>query len=253
MDNRFDEFDSTAVFSRVLSHDLGALVRTAKHLSGYVREDILREDLDSAMHALGMLDIRLANLDRFIAELIRFYRAGQRPILIEEFSATAIVRDIFQRGQLPVTAQLRITASQDRVLTDRVMLQTVLKELIENAHVHHPDPEDLILSVDISQSEDSRVIMIIRDNGRGLGRLDPRVALQPFAKSTTRQNAAGLGLAICKRELDAVGGEICIQPARGGLSVALVLPAVADIPALPEKPEITPTKGDSGGPNLRIV
>ena len=253
MEHSADDFDSTAVFSRVLSHDLGALVRTAKHLSGYVREDILREDLDSAMHALGMLDLRLANLDRFIAELIRFYRAGQRPVLLEEFSVTAIVRDIFQRGQLPPTAALRITASQDRVLTDRVMLQTALKELVENAHVHHPEPESLILSVDVSQSQDSRVIIIVRDNGPGLGRLDPRVALQPFAKSTTRQNAAGLGLAICKRELEAVGGEICIQPAQGGLAVALVLPAVADIPTTMDRPEITPTEGNHSGPNLRIV
>ncbi|MEL7296747.1 MAG: ATP-binding protein [Pseudomonadota bacterium] len=248
-----DSFESTAVFARVLSHDLGSLVRTARHLSGYIREDVLRQDLDSAMHALGMLDLRLASLDRFIAELIRFYRAGQRTAQIEEFSVSTLARDVFQRGKFPATAKLQVSASHDLVLTDRTMLKTVLTELIENALIHHPEPDKIVVSVDVSQSQDGRTIIIVRDNGTGLQRLDPHRALQPFVKDTERTNAAGLGLAICKRELEAAGGEICLQAAGGGLAVAVLLPTMADLPSNADRPDIRPLERDRNGPDLRIV
>lgn len=245
--------DETQVFARVLSHDLGTLIRTARHLSGYVREDMLREDLDSAMHAIGMLDLRLANLDRFVAELIRFYRAGLRETIMEQFSLSTIVRDMFQTTSFPASAELRLSCSHDLVLTDRTMLRVVIKELLENCLVHHPKPAELILDVDISQTPDSRTIIIIKDNGTGLGDMDPRQVFHPFVKDSRRSNSVGLGLAICKRELEAVGGEICIQPVSQGLAVALILPTVADVAGHTDRPTITRVESDRDSPNLRIV
>ncbi|MEO1320349.1 MAG: hypothetical protein AAFV30_07235, partial [Pseudomonadota bacterium] len=62
--------NDTEAFSRLLSRDVAALVRSARQLSGYVREDVLRGDVDAAMQALGLLDVRLAGLDRFVAEYL---------------------------------------------------------------------------------------------------------------------------------------------------------------------------------------
>ncbi|MFK8053615.1 MAG: sensor histidine kinase [Woeseiaceae bacterium] len=253
MNRRHDDNDETQVFARVLSHDLGTLIRTARHLSGYVREDILRGDADSAMHAIGMLDLRLANLDRFVAELIRFYRAGQRAMTLEQFSVSAIVKSVFQKGGFPASAELRLSASHDLVLTDQVMLRTVLKELFENAFVHHPEPAELTIDVDVSQTPDSRTIVIVRDNGLGLRSLDSKSVFQPFVKNSPRANSVGLGLAICKRELAAVGGEICIQPVKKGLAVALILPTVADLPSQQDRPRIERIDDNDDAPNLRIV
>lgn len=249
-----DDELGAAMFARVLSHDLGTLIRTARHLSGYVREDILREDLDSAMHAVGMLDIRLANLDRFVADLIRYYRAGQRQAEMEQFSLTAVIRDVYQKLSFPVTAELRLSCGHDIVMTDRAMIRTVIGELLENALVHHPDPKQLMLDIDISQSQDSRTIIIVRDNGDGLKGLDASQVFVPFSKETTRANAAGLGLAICKRELAAVSGEICVQPTAEGFAIALILPTVADLPSFTDKPRIRPLKESRATvPGLRIV
>ncbi|MEO0574610.1 MAG: ATP-binding protein [Pseudomonadota bacterium] len=199
--------------SRVLSHDLAALVRSARQLSAYAREDVLREDADSAMHAIGMLDVRLANIDRFVSELIRFYRAGERPYRAEPFSITELIHALFKNMCPQEDAQLRLMCTRDVMIADRQLVQTTLRELMKNAVTHRDSSVGIQISVEVTHCDDQTVSIGVEDNGPGVAESLIGTVKQPFVKANGRGNSgsAGLGLAICERDLNAAGGTLHVR------------------------------------------
>lgn len=220
---RHTELQSLA---RVLSHDMASLIRSARQLSAYAREDVLREDADAAMHALGMLDVRLANLDRLVGELLRYQRAGQRVLQWEPFSISEILQGEYMQLAAPARARLLLNVAHDVVVSDRGLVRTVVGEILGNAVVHHDNPHALVISVDVLRMRDGSTLIHIQDNGPGLPAGAGDRVLEPFIKLGGKAGSAGLGLTICKRELEAAGGRIEIQPDTGGCRVAVTLPPV---------------------------
>ena len=58
--------------------------------------------------------------------------------------------------------------------------------------------------------------MTVRDNGRGV---DPREASRifgMFSRAESGVDGAGIGLAVCRRIVEAHGGRIWVEPAEGG-------------------------------------
>jgi signal transduction histidine kinase len=68
------------------------------------------------------------------------------------------------------------------------------------------------------------VVLEIEDTGRGVAPEDLPHLFEPFF--TTRDGAAGLGLAVCHGIVTALGGRIEVEPAPGrGTRARVILPA----------------------------
>lgn len=92
------------------------------------------------------------------------------------------------------------------MLADRVQLQQVLVNLIRNAHEACKDREPHILVE--SAAAGSGVRICIDDNGTGLS----ESAGDPFSPLTTsKPGGMGLGLAICRTLVEAMGGRIWVD------------------------------------------
>ena len=248
-----DDDTMRQAFARALSHDFASLLRSARQLSAYAREDIVREDADAAMHALGMLDLRLAGMDRFVGDLIRFSRAGQRQPDYEQFSLSELAEMVFRKQCAHSNARLSLAIDQDQVVADLVTMRTVFDELFRNAIVHHPEPADLVLHVETSQALGNNATMLaISDNGKGvpdnmLGRI-----VNPFVKLSSGRNTPGLGLAVIERELAAMGARLQFRSARPGLAAVITLPDFAELVTDPRRPAIEPLDS-AEPPRLRLV
>jgi two-component system sensor kinase FixL len=67
------------------------------------------------------------------------------------------------------------------------------------------------------------VRVVVRDNGPGLTREQRERLFEPFF--TTKSRGTGLGMAICKRIVDAHGGRIEVGSTNGtGAEIVLILP-----------------------------
>lgn len=251
--NRSPDDAISQAFTRMLSRDVAALVRSARQLSGYVREDVLRGDIDAAMQALGLLDVRLAGLDRFVAEYLRYERAGQRQPCVEHFGLGALAETAFRRLGAPAAATLDINADADCVQADRPLAAEVLHEVLHNALVHHPEPERLAIVVDISAAADGRVELAISDNGAGIPAGAASRVFEPFVKLSGESGRCGLGLAWCRRALRAAGGYITLREADGGACVVIGLP----VGSLSKGESVAGEGGapgdDGSKPRLRLV
>ncbi|MCA8971571.1 MAG: sensor histidine kinase [Planctomycetes bacterium] len=103
-------------------------------------------------------------------------------------------------------------------------LQQVLVNLVKNAieasEGRAEAPVEVFATVDAD-----RWICEIRDRGHGLPEGD---AERPFEPAfSTKPGGTGLGLAICRRNIDAMGGEIELLPREGGGAIARVTLAIA--------------------------
>lgn len=238
-------------FARALTQDYVSLLRSSRQLSAYVREDILREDPDAAMHALGMLDLRLAGMDRFVKDLIRYCNAGDRVVTPEQFSLTELCELVFRKQNVHPEARIEFALTQDQVVVDLTVMRSVLDQLFRNAIAHHDNPSTLRISVESSQAVGAGVIISVRDNGPGVPTPMLTKIAQPFFRIATGGKSAGLGLAIAAAELASINAELQFRPSTGGLNALIVLPEEAVSSVDSRRPEIEPL--DSSTPRLRIV
>lgn len=110
-----------------------------------------------------------------------------------------------------------------RVTADPTQLHRVLANLVSNAIRHSPEGEAVCIEV----CEDARRISVL-DSGSGFPADFLEEAFQPFRRHDEAreraQGGAGLGLAVSKGIVDALGGRIWADPGPGG-AVHLELPS----------------------------
>lgn len=121
--------------------------------------------------------------------------------IIEEASALALMG----AKELNVRVEMKLAASADSVLTDRVQTQQVLLNLIRNA-------VDAMVGKPVRRlTVRSRVVgdlaeVSIADTGGGLAEEIRANLFQPFM--TTKPEGMGVGLSICRTIVEANGGKI---------------------------------------------
>ena len=144
----------------------------------------------------------------------------------------------------------------ERVFGDEVRLRQMLYNLIGNGikfSAGSPERRGRVcVRVEQHESEPTHYRFLVGDNGIGIAQKDQERLFQPFAQaeaSTTRRfGGTGLGLTICRRLTDLMGGSISVSSALGeGALFTLELPF--DVP--PEQP--APTIPDLKGVHCILV
>ena len=168
----------------------------------------------------------------------------------EVSAATVIVSDLleFARGRQPVVADVDVVALVDEVLTilppptgvevdrppvvgnvvariDRDMMRQVLLNLVGNGYQAMPDGGRLTVTV---TSYDGAVGIAVQDTGGGIEPAAKERLFEPFF--TTKARGVGLGLVVCKRIVEAHGGQIGVESVVGkGSTFCFTIPVAARI------------------------
>lgn len=123
---------------------------------------------------------------------------------------------------------------------DQSRLEQVFRNILENALMACTDPVVITWRVCETELEDGEGLRImLEDNGPGLSDEHAQRIFEPFF--TTKSNGTGLGMAICKRIVEAHGGRIAAESRPGqGARFEITLPRV-DFPG-PEKGRLTALK-----------
>lgn len=139
--------------------------------------------------------------------------------------AVELVRS--EPGAGRVAIETRLEAGLPRIRVDGTQIEQVVVNLLRNALESLRQARASAPRVSIEVRRDGRLVLAaISDNGVGVPEEVATSLFEPF--TTTKGHGMGLGLAICRRIVDAHGGRLWLEPQPTGARFCFSLPACDD-------------------------
>jgi two-component system sensor histidine kinase KdpD len=218
----------TALLAAV-SHDLRTPLASIKASVSTLRQtDVVWTQADEEA-LLATIEDGADRLDALIGNLLDMSRLATgslqpflRPTSVEEVAPAALL------GLAPASS-VRMAVPDDLPLvrTDPVLLERVLANLFANALAHSPDGRPPVLH---AYPAGDTVLLEVADHGPGVADEFKLRMFEPFERlgERTSGTGVGLGLAVAKGFLAAMGGTIvATDTPGGGLTVQVILPVAA--------------------------
>lgn len=189
-----------------------------------------REDLPEA---IGFIRTSTAKMDRLINAILKLSREGRRVLAPEMIALDQLVEQITDSIRHVIDDRgvaVTIERPMPVIVSDRIALEQILSNLIENAtkYRHPTRPAEVHVSV---QQTPGRVIVAVRDNGRGIDPRDHQRIFDLFRRSGQQdQPGEGIGLAHVRALAYRLGGTISVESQLGqGATFSLSLPPTLSI------------------------
>lgn len=204
-------------FAFAASHDLKAPLSSIRGLLEFCVEDLIDGDIQEVNsnlnHAIG-ISIRAADK---VQGLLRLANSADIEIEQEQIPLKDMIRDIWvdQSSLVDEHCHLDIkTTGSEHFITEKATLQAILENLISNA-LRYRDPQkpETLVTVETDIS-DARCQLVVRDNGVGIAERDQESVFQMFARADDR-SGHGLGLALVKKYVERLNGQIILQSTKG--------------------------------------
>ncbi len=214
------------------SHEL----RAPTHTLALALQSLQPEDLQPAQaSALRVAGDAARTLARLLDEVLDAARvqAGHLEIRAQDFDLPALLERLRQAYAGPMLAkqlnfELELASGMPAFWRqDPMRLRQVLTNLLSNAlkYTHHGSVR---LVVRPANSAAPALLFEVQDTGVGIDAERQSGLFEPFGGEPTLPGSSGLGLSICRRIVQAMGGhiELCSQPG-GGTRVTVSLPGAA--------------------------
>jgi two-component system sensor histidine kinase KdpD len=217
----------TALLAAV-SHELRTPLASIKASVSTLRQTDVEWTAADEAALLATIEDGADRLDALIGNLLDMSRLATgslqpflRPTSVEEVAPAALL------GLAPASVRIAVPDDLPLVRTDPVLLERVLANLFSNALAHSPSGRPPELRAGPAGGS---VRLEVLDHGPGVpDEFKPRM-FEPFERLGERAtgNGVGLGLAVAKGFLEAMGGTIhAADTPGGGLTVQVSLPVAA--------------------------
>ncbi|MCG8313917.1 MAG: response regulator [Pseudomonadales bacterium] len=231
--------ESKSRFLAIVSHEIRTPMNGLLGMLEILRDSPLEADQEQ------QLDLALTsgkNLVELVNDVLDFSRLESGDM---EFTHETVTLSTFLNEQVALVAPDAYQKGLDigvvveanmphQVLLDPVKVRQVLAALLSNAVKFTTHGSVLVWAEMLSEN---RLYVEIKDTGIGIEADQQEAIFQPFVQedlSTTRRfDGSGLGLALCRRLVEAMGGNIGVKSIRGvGSSFYFELPIKSETNAL---------------------
>jgi signal transduction histidine kinase len=213
-------------FTRIISHDLKAPMRAIRYSAEDISSSLADADDGQQLIAVSELRQQSVRLSQMVTDLLAYSRLGDKSMAVAPIATAVLIEDIVR--SLPRPQDLRIVVSGDwpEVTTVGVLLDVVLRNLIDNAVKHHDRGEGQI-SVRAQLTEEA-LLIVVSDDGPGIPEDYRQAVLRPFIKIKKDQHdSSGLGLSMVQKVINDVGGHLELgdrQDGKRGTRIAVSWP-----------------------------
>ncbi len=220
-------------FAYVASHDLRTPLRSIDKLASWISEDCNGRLPEKSLHHLTLLRNRVNRMDNMLHDLLQYSQADRKKARYETVDSGELIESILHHSFRDVypEAKFDVAGEMPTFVAQRVPLEHCLHNLISNAVKHH-NREDGI--VQISAKEEPMFIeFLVSDDGPGipLEYQDKIFELFETLKPRDVVEGSGMGLAIVKRLVSRMKGEIEIESTFGkGATFRIILPKIEKDP-----------------------
>ena len=193
----------------MIGHDirnpLQAIVSELYIAKGAIANTPHLEDKALALESIDLMEEQTDYISKIVSDLQDY----ARPIKPEyrEVDLAKLVASVFQTVRVPDKIVLKIDVKGfPKISTDPTLIRRALTNLINNAIQAMPDGGSLELCA--VKTEDKAVITVT-DTGKGIPEEIKPKLFTPLV--TTKAKGQGLGLAVVKRLIEALGGSITFE------------------------------------------
>jgi signal transduction histidine kinase len=212
---------------QTLSHDLRAPLRSIQGFAEILAEDFPETAPKGAKDALARLRRAAGSMSSMIDDLYALLRTSATPVELADIELATVVGDTLEtlRGELEATGARVTTGELPVVHTNRRLLGQVLQNLIQNSLKFRSEAPPVIELSVATTAEHWHVT--VRDNGVGISADDRDRVFRLFTRLGATPGT-GVGLTLCKRAIERLGGHIWIGTEPGpGTAVHFTLPRPA--------------------------
>lgn len=208
---------------------LQSYVASAPRAEDPAFEEARRAAEEDVPEALGFIRSSTRKMDGLINAILRLSREGKRVLRPEAIDIAALVANsVTAIGHQLVEAdgKVAVDINVPRVTTDRLSLEQVIGNLLDNAVKYRRASEPLRISVRGRREGATRFRLEVEDNSRGIAPQDLERVFELFRRSGQQDQAGeGIGLAHVRTLVRNLGGEIGLRSTLGqGSTFSIVLP-----------------------------
>jgi two-component system sensor histidine kinase/response regulator len=202
--------------SHTLSHDLRAPLRSIRAFS-----QILSESLDGRLNAeevdaLERVQQGCIRAVEMIDDLFELLRLGAQEAPRTDVNVAAVCARMLENLRADIAdSEARVTCADlpTAVHTNRTLIGQIMENLVANAIKFHGGKQPLV-HVSARRCTDAWEFAI-RDNGVGIEPADQDRVFRLFERVNNKAMGTGVGLALCKRAVEKLGGRIWLASVVG--------------------------------------
>jgi signal transduction histidine kinase len=204
-----------AQFAYVTSHDLKAPLRAIANLSQWLEDDLVECLDDSARKKLHLLRGRVRRMENLIAGILEYSRIGRVKSALQWVDTSELLAEILEDLEIPAEFTISIGEGMPIVQADRVRLNQVFANLIDNAVKHHNRPNGNI-GITVNEHENFYEFTVA-DDGPGIEASLHEKVFEIFQTLKPRDQfeSTGVGLALVKKIVEQQGGAVGLISEQG--------------------------------------
>jgi signal transduction histidine kinase len=205
-------------FSYSISHDMRAPLRA---MEGYAKALVTdyQDRLDAqARHWLDRINRSAHRLDSLIKDVLAYSKVAKSEIELSRVDLEALIDDIMATNPefQPVQASIVIERPLHRVLGHEAYLTQCITNLLNNAIKFSRDGVAPVIQIR-SERLDGKVRLWFEDNGIGIDPVHHQRIFQIFGQvyPEERYSGTGIGLAIVRKAVQRMNGEVGVESQLG--------------------------------------
>lgn len=210
---------------RLIEDDVAEIVHDLKSpLSAITLEAILLEDKlvrgerVGGLHSIARINHNVAFLDRLVLDLLDCcsITTGEFQLYREPTELRALLEHVIDRiVSAPNRPRVVLDAREPvSMLLDGLRIERVVANLLDNAFKYTPPTSDIV--VRLSSYRGGACVSVI-DSGPGIAPSDLAHVFDRYRRADTARGrtGSGLGLFVCKKIVEAHGGQMGVESIRG--------------------------------------
>jgi two-component system sensor histidine kinase KdpD len=203
------------------------LLQSEKLLDAENRKELVQTIVEESEH-LNRIIRNVLDMTRLESGGIKINREWQS---LEEIVGAVTNRMAGQFQTHPL--HIRLPADLPLIPCDELLIEQVMRNLLENALKYAPRGTDITLSARIKNQE---VLVTVADRGPGVSPDESERIFEKFVRGKHVGGGAGLGLAICQGIVAAHGGRIWVgNLPQDGCAFTFTLPISQEPPSIEEE------------------